>query len=551
MKCKLKLVSSLEKVFFNECTGVNEITSGSMLSNEVYSFQLVCYVETTRLQTRFLSKIKVESELEPFIQVKQVDYVPSLVPAYVGDMDNEYLLTQPGLIADPLKPVKDGVIVLAGNQSRSFWITVEPKGVKPGIYDIRLKISNYEDEFLAETSFKLEIIEAEMPKLPIYNTGWMHGDCIAKLHDVEIGTDRYWDILEKYLRVYVKFGHNMILTPLFTPPLDTIPGGERPTNQLVTVRVNQGRYVFEFDQLKKWVDLCHRCGISYFEMSHLFTQWGAKHAPKIMATVDGEYKRIFGWETDALSEEYRLFLLEFLGELVDFLKAEEIMEDCFFHVSDEPKACDEEQYQKEKEILLSYVKDSQIIDALSNYSFYEKGIVATPIVSCDHLQPFLENGVQGLWTYYCMSQRKDVPNRFMALPAYRNRILGCLLYKFDIKGFLHWGFNFWFSQLSLSALNPYEDTDSGCGFPSGDAFVVYPLNQDGEVVCSSRLYVFHEAMQDLRALKMLENLTNRETVLELLSEVKDFKTFPKSNQYLVDLREQVNRKIQSMIKGAK
>ena len=400
MKCKLKLVSSLEKVFFNECTGVNEITSGSMLSNEVYSFQLVCYVETTRLQTRFLSKIKVESELEPFIQVKQVDYVPSLVPAYVGDMDNEYLLTQPGLIPDPLKPVQDGVIVLAGNQSRSFWITVEPKNVKPGIYDIRLKISNYEDEFLAETSFKLEIIEAELPKLPIYNTGWMHGDCIAKLHDVEIGTDRYWDILEKYLRVYVKFGHNMILTPLFTPPLDTIPGGERPTNQLVTVRINQGRYVFEFDKLKKWIDLCRRCGITYFEMSHLFTQWGAKHAPKIMATIDGEYKRIFGWETDALSEEYRLFLQKFLGKLVDFLKAEEIMEDCFFHVSDEPKACDEEQYRKEKEILLSYVKDSQIIDALSNYSFYEKGIVATPIVSCDHLQPFLENGVQGLWTYY-------------------------------------------------------------------------------------------------------------------------------------------------------
>lgn len=551
MKCKLKLVSSLEKVFFNECTDVKEITSASMLNNEMYSFQLVCYVETTRLQTRFLSKIKVESELEPYIQVKQVDYVPSLVPAYVLDSDDEYLMKEPGLIPDPLKPVQDGIIVLGGNQSRSFWITVDPKGVKPGNYDIRLVITTYEDKFLAETSFQLEVIDAELPELPIYNTGWMYGDCIAKLHNVEIGTDLYWDILEKYLRVYVKFGHNMILTPLFTPPLDTIPGGERPTNQLVTVSVEQGNYTFEFDALKKWIDLCHQCGILYFEMSHLFTQWGAKNAPKIMATVDGEYKRIFGWETDALSEEYRLFLHDFLAALVDFLKAEGIMEHCFFHVSDEPKVCDEEQYRKEKEILLSYIEDKQIIDALSDYSFYEKGVVATPIVSCDHLQPFFENGVQGLWTYYCMSQRKDVPNRFMALPAYRNRILGCLLYKYDMKGFLHWGFNFWFSQLSLSVLNPYQDTDSGSAFPSGDAFVVYPLGQDREVVCSTRLYVFHEAMQDLRALKLLENLTDRETVLELISEVEDFTAFPKSNQYLVDLREHVNQKIQSMIKKQK
>ena len=551
MECKLKLVSSLEKIFFKECTDVKEITSASMLNNEMYSFQLVCYVETTRLQTRFLSKIKVESELEPYIQVKQVDYVPSLVPAYVLDSDDEYLMKEPGLIPDPLKLVQDGIIVLGGNQSRSFWITVDPKGVKPGNYDIRLVITTYEDKFLAETSFRLEVIDAELPELPIYNTGWMYGDCIAKLHNVEIGTDAYWDILEKYLRVYVKFGHNMILTPLFTPPLDTIPGGERPTNQLVTVSVEQGNYTFEFDALKKWIDLCHQCGILYFEMSHLFTQWGAKHAPKIMATVDGEYKRIFGWETDALSEEYRLFLHEFLAALVDFLKAEGIMEHCFFHVSDEPKVCDEEQYRKEKEILLSYIEDKQIIDALSDYSFYEKGVVATPIVSCDHLQPFFENGVQGLWTYYCMSQRKDVPNRFMALPAYRNRILGCLLYKYDMKGFLHWGFNFWFSQLSLSVLNPYQNTDSGSAFPSGDAFVVYPLGQDGEVVCSTRLYVFHEAMQDLRALKLLENLTDRETVLELISEVEDFTAFPKSNQYLVDLREHVNQKIQSMIKKQK
>jgi hypothetical protein len=51
-------------------------------------------------------------------------------------------------------------------------------------------------------------------------------------------------------------------------------------------------------------------------LSHLFTQWGAAHAPKIMATVDGTYRRLFGWETDAISDEYVGFLEAFAAELV-------------------------------------------------------------------------------------------------------------------------------------------------------------------------------------------------------------------------------------------
>ena len=61
--------------------------------------------------------------------------------------------------------------------------------------------------------------------------------------------------------------------------------------------------------------MCDRVGIKYFEISHLFTQWGVKAAPKVMATVDGEYKQIFGWDTVSTSDEYRAFLRQFLTEM--------------------------------------------------------------------------------------------------------------------------------------------------------------------------------------------------------------------------------------------
>ena len=83
-----------------------------------------------------------------------------------------------------------------------------------------------------------------------------------------------------------------------------------PTTQLMDITVEaDGSYRFGFEKLDRWIDLCHSVGIKYFEIAHLFTQWGAFKCPKVMATVDGEYKRIFGWETDAKGEEYKSTIL--------------------------------------------------------------------------------------------------------------------------------------------------------------------------------------------------------------------------------------------------
>jgi len=541
-----KLVSSLEKLFFDKPEGVNSYTKAGMLKNEVFSFQLAGFVHDD-CEQRIYCKLKVESELAPYIEIKRVGYVPVLLPTIEIDADDDYISKTPGIFPDPLYHMQEDVIELANNQTRAFWISVEPKGEMTGTFPISFKILNAKDEVLETLDFQLEIIDANLPETDIYNTCWLHGDCIAKLHNVEILSEAYWSILEKYIKVYVKFGHNMILTPIFTPPLDTAVGKERPTNQLIGVFVSDGSYSFDFSNLKRFVKLCRSCGVKYFEMAHLFTQWGAKHAPKIMATVNGTYQRIFGWETDAAGEEYSSFLDAFLPQLVEFLEAEGILQNCRFHISDEPGREHEEQYSRVKALLVKYIDEALLIDALQDYTFYEKGLVKNPVVCNDHIHTFMEKGVEDLWTYYCMVQRKDVSNRFMAMPSYRNRILGTQLYKYSIKGFLQWGFNFWFTQLSAEVLNPYLDTCAGGGFPAGDAFMVYPLDKDGEVVCSLRLYVFLEGLQDMRAMKLLEELAGREEVLCLLEEIEGFKKYPRNSEYILNLREEINQRIKEKI----
>ena len=120
------------------------------------------------------------------------------------------------------------------------------------------------------------------------------------------------------------------------------------------------------------------------------------------------------------------------------------------------------------------------------------------------------------------------------------------MYKYRLEGFLHWGFNFYNSQYSLSHINPYEVTDAGAAFPSGDAFLVYP-GEDGRPEESIRLMVLSEAMQDIRAFQMLEELTSREYVLELIRQTAQMPvtlvSYPYSSQFFQKLREKVNREI--------
>ena len=165
------------------------------------------------------------------------------------------------------------------------------------------------------------------------------------------------------------------------------------------------------------------------------------------------------------------------------------------------------------------------------------------------IEPFLEEKVPGLWTYYCCGQVDKVPNLFIAMSGARIRVLGALLYKFDIEGFLQWGFNFYYAIGSDYLTNPYLDTDwSGC-VPAGDPFQVYP-GEDGRPLASLRLMQVDEAMQDLRAMQKLESLAGRDAVLALIDEGLEkplrFAQFPQGaacEEYVLNLRRRINEEI--------
>lgn len=531
MNLEIRQISSLDRVFLDGNCTMDEISGETALKGERISYQLA-YKSSERTDV----KIGISSDLGDCITVRSVGNVPSEIPAW-EEHDDYYERTEPGLFPDVLYPIENGTLEIKSRNWYSFWITVEiPKDASKGMHKVEVTIY-YKEESVTKT-FRVNVIDAVIPEQKLIYTNWFHADCISDYFGEPVFTERYWKILKEYMKTAVRTGVNMILTPVFTPPLDTKIGGERTTVQLVDVEASDEGYKFNFDKLRRWIRLARDCGIKYFEISHLFSQWGAVAAPKIMA---GD-KRIFGWETVSSSEEYSDFLHAFLPELIKVIKEEKIENCVYFHISDEPSTEQLETYLKAKNIVKDILKDFPIIDALSEYEFYEKGVVDFPIPCTNNAAEFCKKGYTHHWTYYCCGQREKVSNRFFSMPLARTRIIGTQLYLYNMEGFLQWGYNFYNAHHSLRHINPYLVTDADGAFPSGDSFTVYPYRETA--IESIRSEVFYQALQDMRAMQLLESRKGRKYVEKLIrknfGEIT-FESYPRGKENIYAIRSVINK----------
>ncbi|EHS57587.1 DUF4091 domain-containing protein [Paenibacillus sp. Aloe-11] len=557
----VRQISSLEKVFpVNKPLELAEVHELGLLKNESISYQLayrytrpyhMSQMEATvQLPKNPLVKVEVLSPISDLVNVRQVKCVPSMYPAY-AETDDHYLTTEAGLFPDVLEPF-DGMLQFIPYQWRSLWIEVTvPKAAKAGKYPVIIQFTATEGIVVNRQRMTIHIMEGVLPEQQLLHTEWLHGDCLADYYGVEVFGEEHWRILGNFIQTAAKRGINVLLTPLFTPPLDTFIGNERTTIQLVDVSYDVNGYRFGFDKLDKWVQISEAVGITHFEMAHLFSQWGAKYAPKIIVEVGGVPEQRFGWHTPANDPEFRSFLAAFLPALTERLHQLGIAERSLFHISDEPVAGNLHTYLEAKQFVAPYLEGFPIIDAISDVEFYRRGIIDQPVAGSDTIHNFIDEGASNLWVYYCCGQNLHVSNRFLAMPSSRNRILGVQMYKYRIKGFLHWGFNFYNSQYSLKKLNPYVDTAALDTFPSGDSFLVYP-SEDGTALESLRLVVLQDALTDLRALQYLESLSSREFVLSLIEEDLQqeltFSCYPRSADYLLHLRNKINKQIEQRLR---
>lgn len=546
MNLYTRFVSSLEKVFCEPEITADPIEKITVLRGETGAFQLALNTPKGSV-----AEWEIETEGLPEIQIREAAVVPCLMPAV--HEDPFILRSTAGLYPNPLMPTGNRLRLTPGNW-HALWISIAvPEDWKTGVYPIKFKLRNASnpiwpgEDYESEQIFQIEILSPVLPKQKLKFINWFYADCLASQYNIPCWTEAYWKLLESYFRNMTDHGINLLLTPLWSVPLDTAVGTERPTAQLLEISEKDGIYEFDFSRLKRWIDTAKKAGFELFEMSHAFTQWGACFTPKIIVKVNGKEEKRFGWHVAADSEEYRNFLEQLFPRLLAFLKQENLEGKCYFHVSDEPTEKHLESYGYASNLLKRLLEGKYaVLDALSSVQFYRKGLVPVPVPCTPEIDDFMKEDIKERWVYYCGNWEHGLPNRQFGMPSARNRIFGVLLYIYNLDGFLNWGYNFWYTQCSANTrIDPFKVTDAGRAFRGAGSFMVYP-GEDGPID-SIHYEVFREALQDLRALQFLESRIGRDAVLKLIqmdvSAPLTMRCYPRSARWLLSMRDRINRKL--------
>jgi len=489
--------------------------------NETVHFQVVM-----RSDTQTPIRLEAEAPAGWTLRIRRVGYVPvehHNTPIPADPHDVEGLREIPGYVPDPL--FDETELLLPAHETHAFWITVRPApDTPPGLHPVSIRVIPEKDPpqtrkvLLAVHDLELE------PRRHFDIFHWFYVDALIDWYKTDMFDTRFWPICEHYIRNQVEHGQNAVFVPVFTPPLD---GVKRPS-QLLIVHRRRNHYEFDWSDVRRYVRLADQLGVEKFEWCHLFTQWGVKHAIRIYEGQGREEKRLWPPETPACSPTYRNFLAQFLPAFHRFLQRENLLERSFFHLSDEPHGYEHlANYRAARELLRELATWMKVMDALSDIRFAREKLTDLPIPSIQVALDFLRENIS-CCCYYCCGPRGRYLNRLLDTPLAKIAMHGFLFYRWPFRGFLHWGYNYWYQSQTRNLINPYFIQDGlhwAKGWAYGDTFLVYP-GSNGPVD-SMRWEVLAESLQDYRLLQTL-GISRDDSLLE---PIRSFEDFPKTAEW--------------------
>ena len=255
----------------------------------------------------------------------------------------------PGMVPDPLIPRTKAVV--GSFESRSFWITLNiPADARPGLHKLTVRLAPKDGATAVELPVIVDVSPLVIrPRQDFPVIHWWRGEATWDRYQTGMFDDRWWKLTEDQLANMLDHGSDVVYVPVFFDRREVF---KRPCQLLVVDEPSPGVYKFDWSRVKQFTDMVRRIGFKKFEWSHLWIYWGVENPMRIYKKEGDRYVMLWPEDTGATSKTYLNFLGQFLPEFHKFLLAESLLDDSYFHLSDEPGSDQHvENYRKARKVL--------------------------------------------------------------------------------------------------------------------------------------------------------------------------------------------------------
>ncbi len=510
--------SSYVNVFQDQRVSFNEATDERLLvmaRNEYQSFQ-ICLRSENSFKIKSVSFDDFSGAAGVFpadnFAYNYVEYV-YCPHNTVNTRPQDVLRNAPDWFPDPLS--NDRSVEVSGKQTQPIWITVfSPRGTRAGTYKGCVHV--YTNQSTYHVPLSLEICAVTLPDTAQGTLDYMHhqqitgvwwlsstpgyypNDPITIHYGYNRWTAEWWKLVGDIAQQMRKHRQNILYLNL---PQLLMDGGTQVDAA--------GKFTFDWSKVDQYVQFfmdagvvkglegTHVASIDYYRM-HFTTYLLHRNGEGVMEVAMAPYH----------TPESKNWLDQFLPALEAHVEEKGWLPIWYQHVGDEAMNDDQRiQYEFYFHYLRRLAPKLKVGDPVTHVDFARhQGNLGTdiqvPIESAfdENRELFADLAKRGvrIYLYNCCGPAESWLNRFIDKPVWQMRVLGWLLYAWDVKGFLHWGYNFWSDWNTEETLEISEEE------VKGDHYTIYPDPHFAYKVRSSIRYEANrDAAQDYELLTIL------------------------------------------------
>ncbi len=352
------------------------------------------------------------------------------------------------------------------------------------IYELALEAGDWQRTLRWELTVHPVMVPLTGPHSPGY-TNWFSPDIIAQRHGLEPWSEPFWQMLGRYADLMARGRQNTFWIRW---------------RDFVSVS-KDGSVALDRPRFKKYVRLFLDRGFTRVEGGHLAGRhkgnWGS---PRLDLSLTG---------SDVNSEQGRAELATILTEVRTALAELDLPQQVQYlqHLTDEPTDTNADSYTALAEQVRRHMAGVKIFEATMSLE-----LVGAVDHWCPQVQEYQKHrdffearkkAGDAVWVYTCLAPGGPWLNRLLDQERLRPTYLGWAMAKYDLAGFLHWGFNHYRRSVDPFAQSVVPHGQGPPNFlPAGDSHVVYP-GKDGPL-SGQRFEAQRVGMEDAELLLLLK-----------------------------------------------